>query len=206
MWFARPRFWATRGSATHLHACCQCGARICRRDPLGAAADAMSLLMQLFLRSNHVSIHAARRRGHHLPNFPGRQQMRRGRRAGASHRRRSSMRRDAGRVAKYGAGGHLFATVDLGNTAHHFPGLWRHLPRFGKTAKHVHAARRRAMSLSASHALPWPIWVWYEYPSAKPARSICLRRHAPPSHFVIRFVSANTRCAASVKLSLTPIS
>ena len=57
-----------------------------------------------------------------------------------------------------------------------------------------HAARRRAMSLSASHALPWPIWVWYEYPSAKPARYIqlnleALRRHAPPSHFVIRFVN-----------------
>ena len=39
-----------------------------------------------------------------------------------------------------------------------------------------------------------PVWVWYEYPGTAPARYIqlnleALRRHAPPSHFAIRFVN-----------------
>ena len=135
MWFARPRFWATRGSATHLHACCQCGARICRRDTLdAAAARCHSWRATLFAHRTTSQYTTGRRRGHHLPIFPGRQRPMlsgRGRRAGASHRRRSSMscrRRGVGvaqvcpgahddsmayftDLVQYGAGGHLATLI-----------------------------------------------------------------------------------------------
>ena len=41
-----------------------------------------------------------------------------------------------------------------------------------------------------------PVWVWYEWPGSGPARYIqlnlqALHRHAPPSHFVVRYVNSS---------------